>query len=80
MTERNRLRIIPILITIAATLILSVGSFYACGRTFNMSGGSRLNAFFLYSFFVCAVAFLVSLVWLLVVVVINLFRRSGEGQ
>ena len=80
MTERKRLKIIPILITMAATLILSVGSFYACGRTFNMSGGSRLNTFFFYSFVACAVAFLVSLIWLLVTIVVNFFRRNGERQ
>jgi hypothetical protein len=78
MTERKRLRIVPILITMAATLILSVGSFYGCGRTFNMSGGSPLNTFFFDSF--VAVAFLASLIWLVVTIVINFFRRMKEGQ
>jgi hypothetical protein len=80
MTERKRLRIVPILITMAATLILSVGSFYGCGRTFNMSGGSALNTFFFYSFVVCAMAFLASLAWLVVTIVINFLRRRTEGQ
>jgi len=80
MTERKRLRIVPILITMAATLILSVTSFYGCGRTFNMSGGSGLNTFFFYSFLVCAMAFLASLAWLVVTIVINFLRRRTEGQ
>jgi hypothetical protein len=80
MTARKRLRIVPILITTAATLILSVRSFYGCGRTFNMSGGSALNTFFFYSFVVCAVAFLTSLIWLVVTIVINFFRLRTEGQ
>ncbi len=80
MTESKRLRIVPILITMAATLILSVGSFYGCGRTFNMSGGSALNTFFFYSFVVCAMAFLASLAWLVVTIVINFLRRRTEGQ
>jgi hypothetical protein len=79
-TERKRLAIVPILITVVATLILSVGSFYGCARTFNMSGGSTLNTFFFYSFVVCAVAFLVSLIWLVVTIGVNFFRRSTEGQ
>ena len=80
MTERKRLRIVPILITLAATLSLSVGSFYGCGRTFMMAGASTLNSFFFWSFFVFAVAFVASLVWLVVSIVLNFLRRMREGQ
>ena len=80
MTESKRLRVAPILITMAATLILSVGSFYGCGRTFSMGGSSALNTFFFWSFAVCAVSFLISVIWLILTVVRNFLRRGTEGQ
>jgi len=80
MTERKRLQVIPILITLAATALLSVGSFYGCSRTFMVGGQAKLNNFFFCSFFVCAVACAVSLIWLLVTIVLNFFRRRTEGQ
>jgi cation transporter-like permease len=79
-TEKRRLRVVPILITLAATLILAVGSFYGCSRTYMVGGGqAKLNSFFFCSFLVCAVACVVSLIWLLVTIVINFFRRGNEG-
>ena len=80
MTERKRLPIVPILITIILTLVLSAGSFYGCARTYSMGGTSSPNEFFAWSFVVFAVAFLVSLIWLLVTIVVNFFRRNGERQ
>ncbi len=80
MTERKRLPIVPILITIVATLVLSAGSFYGCARTYGTGGTSSPNGFFAWSFVVFAVAFLVSLVWLIVTIMINFFRRGTEGQ
>jgi len=80
MTEKRRLRVIPILITLAATLVLSVGSFYGCSRTFMINSEAKLNAFFFWSFVVCAVGCVVSLVWLLVTIVLNYFRGRTEGQ
>jgi hypothetical protein len=80
MTQKPRLRVIPIIITLAATLILSVGSFYGCSRTFMAAGQAKLSTFFFWSFFVCAGACVVSLIWLLVTVVINFFRQRTEGQ
>jgi len=79
-TERKRLPIVPILITIVATLVLSAGSFYGCARTYGTGGTSSPNGFFAWSFVVFAVAFLVSLVWLIVTIMINFFRRGTEGQ
>jgi len=79
-TERKRLPILPILITIVATLVLSAGSFYGCARTYGTGGTSSPNGFFAWSFVVFAVAFLVSLIWLIVTIVINFFRRGMEGQ
>jgi heme/copper-type cytochrome/quinol oxidase subunit 2 len=72
--------VFPILITLAATLILSVGSFYGCSRTFMIGSEAKLNAFFFWSFVVCAVGCVVSLVWLLVTIVLNFFRRRTEGR
>jgi hypothetical protein len=80
MTEKRRLRVIPILITLAATSFLTVGSFYGCSRTFMVGGQAKLNNFFFCSFLVCAVACVVSLIWLLVTIVINLLRRGKEDQ
>ena len=80
MNEKPRLRVIPILITVAATLILSVGSFYGCSRTFMIGSKAKLNTFFFWSFVVCAVACVVSLIWLLVTIVINFLRRRRAGQ
>ena len=80
MTERKRLPIVPILITIVLTLVLSAGSFYGCARTYGTGGTSSPNGFFAWSFVVFAVAFLVSLIWLIVTIVINFFRRGTEGQ
>ncbi len=80
MNEKPRLRVIPILITVAATLILSVGSFYGCSRTFMIGSKAKANAFFFWSFVVCAVACVVSLIWLLVTIAINFLRRRRAGQ
>jgi hypothetical protein len=80
MSEQKRLRVVPILITLAATLILSVGSFYGCARTFSVGGETRLNAFFFCSFIVCAVSCVISMIWLLVTLVRNfLKRRAAKG-
>ena len=80
MTKRKRLPIVPILITIVATLVLSAGSFYGCARTYSMGGTSSPNEFLAWSFVVFAVAFLVSLIWLIVTMVINFLRRGRQGQ
>jgi hypothetical protein len=80
MTEKRRLRVVPILVTVAATLILSVGSFYGCSRTFTVGSEAKLNAFFFWSFVVCAVACVVSLIWLLLAVVLNFFRGRRRGS
>jgi hypothetical protein len=77
MPEPKRLRIIPILITLAATLGLSVGSFYGCARTFSVGGETRLNAFFFWSFMICAVGCVISLIWLLVTLARNFLRRRA---
>jgi len=79
-TKRKRLPIVPILITIVATLVLSAGSFYGCARTYSMGGTSSPNEFFAWSFVVFAVAFLGSLIWLIVTMVINFLRRGRQGQ
>jgi uncharacterized membrane protein len=80
MTEKPRLRVIPILITLAAALILSVGSFYGCSRTFMVSNATKLNVFFFWSFVACAASCVVSLIWLLVTIVLNFIRSRSEGQ
>ena len=49
-------------------------------RLRSMGGTSSPNEFFAWSFVVFAVAFLVSLIWLIVTMVINFFRRGTEGQ
>ena len=46
MAEKRRLRMVPILIAVAATLILALGSFYGCSRTFMINSDAKLNAFF----------------------------------
>lgn len=80
MVEKRRLRVVPILITVAATLILALGSFYGCSRTFMINSDAKLNAFFFWSFVVCAVGCVISLVWLLVTIVLNFFRHRSESQ
>ena len=80
MTVNKRLRLAPILITLAASLILSIGSFYGCSRTFMNDRANHLNLLFFYSFLVCALACLGSIIWLLVTIVLNFVRRSREGQ
>lgn len=80
MTQKPQLRVIPIVITLAVTLVLSVGSFYGCSRTFMAAGRAKLSTFFFCSFFVCAGTCVVSLIWLLVTVVVNFFRERTEGQ
>jgi hypothetical protein len=80
MTQKPRLRVLPIIITLAAMLILSVGSFYGCSRTFMGAGQEKLSGFFFWSFIVCAGGCVVSLIWLLVTIVLNFFRARKEGQ
>jgi hypothetical protein len=80
MTGTKRLRLAPILITLAASLILSIGSFYGCSRTFMNGRANHLNLLFFYSFLVCALACAGSMIWLLVTIVLNFVRRSREGQ
>jgi hypothetical protein len=73
--QKRRLPVKPILITIAATLFLSVGSFYGCSRTFMSPGKEHLNAIYIWSFAIFAVMCAVSVIWLLVVLAMNLYRR-----
>jgi len=80
MTQKPRLRVLPIIITLAALLILSVGSFYGCSRTLMAAGQQKLSNFFFWSFIVCAGGCVVSLIWLLVTIVLNFFRGRTEGQ
>jgi len=79
MTEPKRLRVIPIVITMVVALVLGMGSFYGCDRTFMSHRWQRLNVIFFWSFLVFAVCFLGSLVWLLVVLVLNYIRRPKDG-
>ncbi len=79
MTERKRLRIIPILITMAVALLLAIGSFYGCSRTFMHGSQDRLSMIFFWSFFFCAGCFLGSIIWLLVTLALNYFGRLKDG-
>ena len=80
MTQKPRLRVLPIIITLAALLILSVGSFYGCSRTFMAARHEKLSVFFFWSFLACAAGCVVSLIWLLVTIVLNFFRGPAEGE
>jgi len=79
-TERKRLRLIPIVITMVVALILAIGSFYGCSRTFMHGSQDRLSMIFFWSFLFCAGCFLGSIVWLLVTLVLNYIRRPKDGQ
>jgi hypothetical protein len=79
MTEPKRLRIVPIVITMVAALMLAMGSFYGCDRTFMSHRWQKLNTIFLWSFVVCAGSFLGSIIWLLVTLVLNYIRRAKDG-
>lgn len=76
----KRLQYRPILITLAAALVLSGGSFYGCAKAFrfNQSDSFWVN-FFLISFFVCVAVFAGALVWLVVAFVVHLIRKSREN-
>jgi hypothetical protein len=79
MTERKRLRVLPIVITLVVALILAIGSFYGCSHTSFMHGSQdRLSTIFLVSFLFCAGCFLGSIVWLLVALVLNYIRRPKD--
>jgi len=79
MTEPKRLRVLPIVITMVVAVVLGMGSFYGCDRTFMSHRWQKLNVIFLWSFLVCAVCFLASILWLLVVLVLNYIRRPKDG-
>jgi len=79
MTERKRLRIIPIVITMVVALVLAMGSFYGCDRTFMSHRWQKLNVIFFWSFLVFAGCFLGSIIWLLVSLVLNYIRRPKDG-
>lgn len=81
MSERNRPSFVPVLITLAASFVLSVGSFYGCDRTLTPGGVSQLNKFFFWSFAVCAACFAGALGWLAVSVVLNeAIREKSEDE
>jgi heme/copper-type cytochrome/quinol oxidase subunit 2 len=75
MSERKRL--LPIAITVAATLVLTVGSFFGCAHNF-MSPKSTLATICFWSFFVFGIASVVSFIWLLVAIVMNIAREKKE--
>jgi heme/copper-type cytochrome/quinol oxidase subunit 2 len=77
----DRKRLLPIAITVAATFVLTVGSFFGCAHNF-MSPKSTLAMICFWSFFVFGAACVVSFIWLLVAIVMNIVakrRRSNDG-
>ena len=75
MNQRKPLHLWPIAITVAATFALSVGSFFGCAANF-MSPATKLRMMFFWSFFVFGAACVVSFIWLLVAIVINIVREK----
>jgi hypothetical protein len=60
-------------------LVLGMGSFYGCDRTFMSHLWQKLNGIFFWSFLVFAGCFLGSILWLLVALVLNYIRRPKDG-
>ena len=63
----------PVLLTILCSFLLGAGSCFGFLTTLNFNRSVPINGVF-------AVAFPVSLIWLIVTIVINFFRRGTEGQ
>jgi hypothetical protein len=73
-TPTRRLAYRPILVTLAATLVLGGGSIYGC-----FHGSSQDSATVFFAMFVlCAAAFAGALLWLVVALIVNAVRR-GRG-
>jgi hypothetical protein len=79
MIEKKRLRLLPIGLTMAASLLLTVGSFFGCAKNF-MGPQTVLSQFCFFGFFVFGVSFVVAAIWLLVAIVLNFFRTKGDSQ
>jgi hypothetical protein len=75
MSERKRL--LPIVITVAATFVLTIGSFFGCANNF-LSPKSTFATICFFSFFVFGAGCVVSFIWLLVAIVMNIVREKKE--
>ena len=79
MARKKLIRLLPILVTLLAMAVLTVGSFYGCASNF-LNRPTRFAQICFYAFFVFATGFMVAIIWLLVAIVLNLSRRKDDGQ